>query len=127
MAENNLEETNEEFYGDKVVEISIDGSKIGWHPMLDTLGPDYNDQDAVDFARSIEDYIRASDYNGYIMATPEGPSFEASVRDIGAVIWATYSLYGDLPIRVKGDAPTLEDLGLDEASNYDEDGTQITR
>lgn len=110
------------------VDISIDGSLIGWGPVGSGLYPDDNDQDAIDFADSIRDYIYASAINGQILATPEGPFFKASTLDLGAVIWAVNALYGDeLDIEVTGNAPTLEDLGLDDASNFDEDGTPIVR
>jgi hypothetical protein len=108
------------------VQIEIDGFRIGWHPMLDTLSPDTN-PDAEEFADSIEEYVSALAVNGYIRVSPEGPVLDGTVQSLPTVIWAAHSLYNDLPIRVVGTAPTLEDLGLDVASNYDEDGNEIVR
>jgi hypothetical protein len=108
------------------VQIVIDGARIGWHPMLDTLSPDTNEY-AQGLADSIEEFIAALAVNGYIRVSPEGPTLEASVRSLPTLIWAANSLYSELPIQVVGEAPTLEDLGLDAASNYDEDGNEIVR
>jgi hypothetical protein len=110
------------------VDISIDGSLIGWGPVGSGLYPDPDDQDAIEFADSIREFIYANDQGGMISATPEGPFFEASTTDLGAVIWAINVLYGsELPIKITGPAPSLSDLGLDAASNFDEDGTEIVR
>jgi hypothetical protein len=108
--------------------INMDGHLIGWHPQSEYLITDSDDQIAEDYAQSIQELIAASNDFGRILVTPEGPVLDADVQDLRTVIWAAYDLYGsDFKIKVEGNAPTLADMGLDEASNYDEDGNPIVR
>jgi hypothetical protein len=110
------------------VEIKVGNWVFGWHPESDVLYPGRN-EDVVSLVESIEDLIHASSVGGQIAVTPEGPFLKGSVSDLAAVIWATNFLYGsEYRIEViSGEAPTMEDLGLDLASSYDETGNEIIR
>jgi hypothetical protein len=61
-----------------------------------------------------------------IKVTPEGPFLEGSQYDAASVAWAINAIYGDEPT-IKGDLPTMKDLGLDESSNFDENGNPLVR
>jgi hypothetical protein len=63
---------------------------------------------------------------GSIPITPEGPFAESSDKDPITIAWALDTLYGS-GYEVYGDIPSMKDLGLDYASNFDEDGNEIVR
>jgi hypothetical protein len=107
------------------VTIVVEGQyRLSWIPGRPDLA-------GVGIAREISSFVR--DYihslagnDNEIMVTPEGPSLTASTRSIYTTVWALTSLYGD-DVEFIGDAPTLRDMGVDEASNTDENGKLIIR
>ena len=112
-------------YNERVTFI-VDEQEIFWTPGSDYLSAMPGTM-ASQIAESVEDLITALDDQGYIQVTPEGPSLPADVKNLYTVVWAFNELYKDEGVKVVGNAPTLEDMGLDEASNYDDNGNLIVR
>lgn len=72
----------------------------------------------------IEFFAQESDV---IKVTPEGPYLPGSNSNLHTVVWAVTTLFDDQDIKFYGEVPSLKDLGLDYASNFDENGNQIIR
>ena len=129
MAENNknVNEDAEDWKEyDQPVKFIVGTNQIGWYPDEDTLSAVPGSM-AKEIANSVEELIMYLDDRGYIQVTPEGPSLPATVKNLYTVVWAFNELYKDEGVEVEGDAPTLADMGIDEASNYDENGNEIVR
>jgi hypothetical protein len=62
-----------------------------------------------------------------IKVTPEGPYLPGTNSNLYTVVWAVTTLFRDQDIKFYGEVPSLKDLGLDYASNFDENGNQIIR
>ena len=64
-----------------------------------------------------------------IKVTPEGPYLPATVDNLYTVFWAVTTIFDRVGETVKfyGDVPSLKDLDLDYASNFDENGKPIIR
>jgi hypothetical protein len=64
-----------------------------------------------------------------IKVTAEGPYLPGTADNLYTVFWAVTSLFGAVGESVKfyGEVPSLKELGLDYASNFDEDGNPIIR
>jgi hypothetical protein len=64
-----------------------------------------------------------------IKVTPEGPYLPATVNNLYTVFWAVTTIFDRVGETVKfyGDVPSLKDLDLDYASNFDENGKPIIR
>jgi hypothetical protein len=112
-------------YNERVTFI-VDEQEIFWTPESDYLSAMPGTM-ASQISESVEDLITALDDQGYIQVTPEGPSLPADVKNLYTVVWAFNELYKDQGVKVVGNAPTLEDMGLDEASNYDDNGNLTVR
>jgi len=109
------------------VKFVVDNNEIFWNPQYEGLSA-LPGTLAREIAESVEELIvYLDDGSGYIVPTPEGPFLPSSVKNLYTVVWAFNELYGDEGVKVVGNAPTLEDMGLDEASNYDENGKEIVR
>lgn len=89
-------------------------------------------EESTDVVESIQEYLKTAVelYSSYgydsVPVTPEGPFLEGSTTDAASVSWALNTLYPG-EFEVNGPLPTLRDLGLDYASNFDEDGNQLVR
>ena len=89
-------------------------------------------EESTDVVESIQEYLKTAVelYGSYgydsIPVTPEGPFLEGSTTDGASVSWALNTLYAG-EFDVDGPLPTLKDLGLDYASNFDEDGNPLVR
>lgn len=123
-----VREPNEYFkkYTEPVTIVVNGEDYLEWNPGRSELssapGP------ARDISMFIERYIEAKSAGDLeIMVTPEGPSLPASVKSIYTVVWAFLSTYGPEEVQFIGDAPTLQDMGLDEGSNFDANGKPIIR
>jgi hypothetical protein len=106
----------------------VNGSKVNWNPQAEEVDYLYGSRGSADvIAQSVRDFIFAMGPSGEIAATPEGPFFDATTKDLNTVVWALYTLYGTKDIKVIGEAPTMTDFGLDTASNYDKNDNPIVR
>jgi hypothetical protein len=106
-------------------DIYVDGEKISWIPGYESLVAVPGTK-ALKIARSIEQYIDVmSNGSLEISVTPTGPFLGADVTDPHTVIWALYSLYGDSKIKIEGDAPTLEEMEIDDEIVYGEDNKPV--
>jgi len=62
-----------------------------------------------------------------IKATPEGPYLPGTNDNLYTVVWAVTTLFREQNIKFYGEVPTLKELGLDYASNFDENDKPIIR
>jgi hypothetical protein len=67
------------------------------------------------------------EYGPEYSVTPEGPTLKTTPRDIYMVVWSMNQLFDGGIVSATGDYPTLKDMGLTEASNYDENGKEVIR
>lgn len=122
------EEVNEYFkkYTEPVTIVVSGEYYLEWTPGQSRLGADSGP--ARDIAMFLDQYVYAySNGDQQFMVTPEGPSLPASLRSIYTVVWALLSIYDANEVEFIGDAPTLRDMGLDQASNFDSNGNPIIR
>jgi hypothetical protein len=122
------EEANEYFkkYTEPVTIVVFGEYYLEWTPGRSRLGTDSGP--ARDIAIFLDEYIYAySNGEPQLMVTTEGPSLPASVKSIYTVVWALLSVYDANEVKFIGDAPTLRDMGLDQASNFDSNGNSIIR
>lgn len=70
-----------------------------------------------------------SEGDDVIKVTPEGPYLPATLDNLYTVYWAVTTLFTAVGETVKfyGEVPSLKDLDLDYASNFDENGNPIIR
>lgn len=120
--------SDEEDYELKVGIISSPdyGFKLAWD---EVQGLDVNGSKQEEFVTAIRDLLKIASESAGGMSyavTPEGPFILADEHDAASISWAVDFLYGP-KIDIKGDLPTMKDLGLDYASNFDEDGNEIVR
>ena len=104
-----------------------DQDSIYWNPDAPETSRLTGNPDLVDL---ISSYIDAkSKGSDTIKVTPEGPYLPATIDNLYTIFWAVNELFTALEEDVKffGDVPSLKDLGLDYASNFDENGNPIVR
>ena len=121
-------ETNEYFkkYTEPVTIVVNGEDYLEWNPGYSILACEPGS--AREISMFIDQYIEATSFGlPEIKVTPEGPSLPASVKSIYTVVWAFLSTYGPEAVQFIGDAPTLRDMGLDQASNFDANGKPIIR
>ncbi len=98
---------------------------VGLQPFLELE----NSEEVVD---SIKQFLfdALDTYASYgrrsIPVTPEGPFLSGETTDASSVAWALNTLYSGEYSTI-GDLPTMKDLGLDYASNFNEDGSPRVR
>ena len=98
--------------------------EINWTPEGLSSEPGF----AREVIISLEQLLSALAYGvEEIAATPEGPFLPTTTKNLYTVVFLIYKLYGEETITVSGDAPSLRDMGLDPASNEDENGNTIVR
>lgn len=137
--EKNLEpEASQEDAGEETVEndvtiVTFKDGKAGFAwSSVSGLIPNLELEESTDVVESIQEYLKTAVelYGSYgydsIPVTPEGPFLEGSITDGASVSWALNTLYAG-EFEANGPLPTLKDLGLDYASNFDEDGTPLVR
>jgi hypothetical protein len=90
------------------------------------LSSDAKDEYAIENIILLLEKFLESNGGRSIKVTPEGPFLEGSQYDAASVAWAINAIYGDEPT-IKGDLPTMKDLGLDESSNFDKNGNPLVR
>lgn len=110
------------------VVFKIDDSAVAWAPGEDFLTPVYG-PNASEIVDSVRTFItQASNAGEDIRVTPEGPNLPGSGRNLYTVVWAIETLYSEREISSEGgNRPTMADLGLDEASNFDKYGNPLVR
>lgn len=119
---------DEEDYELKVGTVSSPeyGFKLTWD---EVLGLEVNGSRHKKFVTAVRDLLKIaaeSAGGGSYAVTPEGPFILADEHDAASISWAVDFLYGP-KLDITGDLPTMEDLGLDYGSNFDEDGNEIVR
>lgn len=100
---------------------------IKWSPESGiSAGPGFKDGLAV---TALDRFIQTYDleYEGSYNVTPEGPTLKTNPTDIYMVSWAIHQLFEGGVVSAVGNYPTLRDMGLDEGSNYDDNGQQLIR
>jgi hypothetical protein len=123
---------NEEMYTE-ALEFQIAGASgeppvtLTWDPEAGIgSGDDFKDTLAL---TSLDYFIRTYDeeYSGEYSVTPEGPTFQTNPKDLRMVVWSINQLFEGGIVSATGKYPTLTDMGLTEASNYDANGREIIR
>lgn len=116
-----LEETDD-YVATAVIKSLVEDFTIYWNEFSGLTG----DSKAV--ADIINLLDEALDANGgvQISVTPEGPFLAGDEYDAASVAWAINFLYKS-EVDVRGDLPSMKDLGLDYSSNFDEDGNELIR
>lgn len=112
----------------KPIEITIDGNIVTWVPGENQLAATKG-EDADQIVATVGDFISSlSPLGKSIEVTPEGPFLAPTAANIYTVVWAIDAIYGDdSEISYGSDAPTLADLGLDEASDFNKYGKPLVR
>jgi hypothetical protein len=108
--------TNDNEYRDftEPFDLIISGEKISWVPGQMTLIVDPTSEKAIAIKDSLADFANKwCNYEYEIAVTPVGPFLVNEITDPYTFVWAANALYGDMKIAVEGEAPTMEELGLD--------------
>jgi len=108
--------TNDNEYRDftESFSLTIQGETISWVPGEMDLVVDPTNEKARAIKYSLEEFVNAWCDHGYEVAvTPVGPFLVNDITDPYTFVWAANALYGDTEIGVEGEAPTMEELGLD--------------
>ena len=104
-----------------------DSDSIYWNPDAPETSRLTGDPSIINLVTSfLESY---SESEGMIKVTPEGPYLPATLDNMYNFFWAVTTLFDRLeePVKFFGEVPSLKDLDLDYASNFDENGNQIVR
>jgi hypothetical protein len=110
----------------ETVQIKVDDlDSIYWIPDAPAALRLSGNPEIVDIVNAfIEFHSQDSDV---IKATPEGPYLPGTNNSLYTVVWAISTLFREQNIKFYGEVPTLKELGLDYASNFDENGKPIIR
>lgn len=101
---------------------------LGWDSSQGLYGATESEEDE-NYEESIRNFLETvSDFYAgeSIKVTPEGPFLSGSEFDGASVAWALNTIYGS-NLEIVGSLPTMEDLGLDQRSNINEDGSPRVR
>lgn len=127
------QEEEKETVDNDVTIVTFNDGKAGFAwSAISGLIPNPELEESDDVVESIQEYLKTAVelYSSYgydsVPVTPEGPFLEGSTTDGASVSWALNTLYPG-EFEVNGSLPTLEDLGLDYGSNFNEDGSQRVR
>jgi hypothetical protein len=107
---------------------TIENSSVAWEPGEEFLIP-VSGPKAKEITDSVTRFITlASNYGEDIQVTPEGPNLPGTEKNLFTVVWAIETLFSEQEISYKGGKyPTMADLGLDEASDFDKYGNPLVR
>jgi hypothetical protein len=104
-----------------------DMDSLYWNPDAPETSRLTGNPELVNLITSYVDY--KSGGSDTLKATPEGPYLPGTIDNLYTVVWAVTDIFGAVGEDVKfyGEVPSLKDLDLDYASNFDENGNQIIR
>jgi hypothetical protein len=108
----------------------IDGNHIAWTPENDGAMSPVSGPRSEEFATTVVEFIEEISNLGNIQVTPEGPNLPADIGylNLYTVTWAINVLFSEMDIEyLGGKHPTMADLGLDDASYFDEYGNPLVR
>jgi hypothetical protein len=123
---------NEELYTEPV-EFQVSAARdempvtILWSPEAGIEpGPNFKDGLAV---IALDSFIGTyhEEYGSEYSVTPEGPTFKTNPKDIRMVVWSINQLFVGGILSASADYPTLDEMGLTDASSYDKNGKEIIR
>lgn len=125
--ENNIEEVQEELEEDFSEDYALIYDKenkliLAWDPAWGIDGDPQEVENLREFLKIYLDFYEG----GSIRVTPEGPFLSGEETDAATIAWAINTIYGN-EVEIKGTLPTMADLGLDEKSNINEDGSPTVR